>query len=74
MPSEPECRTCREPMSEITLLDRIHTSGAHTTYLEYTVPVARRSFWSGRYPVEGEIDAFLCERCGEVRLFGRSTT
>ena len=39
--------------------------------LEYTVAGAKRSFWTGRLPVEGTIAAFMCDDCGRILLYGR---
>jgi hypothetical protein len=33
-------------------------------------PEAKQSFWTGRYPVEGRIVAFICEGCGRILLYG----
>ena len=39
--------------------------------LEYTVPDAKRSFWTGLLPIEGKIAAYRCEGCGRVLLYGQ---
>jgi hypothetical protein len=55
-------------MHEIKLIDKAH-AGAHTD-MEYSVPDAKRSFWTGRYPIEGRVRAWMCCECGRVALYG----
>jgi hypothetical protein len=38
--------------------------------IEYARPDAKRNFWTGRYPAEGTVSAFLCDGCGRVLLYG----
>jgi hypothetical protein len=38
--------------------------------LEYSLPEAKRSFWSKRYPVEGKVVAYMCDGCGPIILYG----
>ena len=39
--------------------------------LEYTVPEAKRSIWTGLLPIEGKIAAYMCDGCGRVLLYGQ---
>jgi hypothetical protein len=33
-------------------------------------PEAKRSFWTGRYPIEGKVAACMCDDCGRILLYG----
>lgn len=65
---ERTCPDCHEMLHEIKLIDKSHL-GVHTD-LEYTLPEARRSFWSSGYPIEGRVLAFMCPACGRIALYG----
>jgi hypothetical protein len=62
------CSDCGGPVSPIRIIDKTHHS-AHAD-LEYTVPEARRSMWTGRFPIEGKVEADMCGQCGRIRLYG----
>jgi hypothetical protein len=64
-----KCPDCGGKVEAIKLIDKSHM-GVHTQ-MEYTVPEARRGFWMGTFPVEGKVDAFMCEQCGRIQLFGQ---
>jgi hypothetical protein len=68
MSDERACPDCSSVMRSIKLIDKSH-AGEHTA-LEYTVPEARRSFWTGTYPVEGKVNAMMCGECGRIALYG----
>jgi hypothetical protein len=55
-------------MQPIRLIDKSHYQ-MHAE-LEYTVPEAERSFWTGQYAVEGSVVAYMCPGCGRVLLYG----
>jgi hypothetical protein len=38
--------------------------------LEYRHPDDRRSLWTGKYPTAGKVQAFMCENCGRIELYG----
>jgi hypothetical protein len=38
--------------------------------LTYTVPEAKRSFWTGLFPAEGRVAACMCDGCGRILLYG----
>jgi hypothetical protein len=59
-------------MTAIRVLD--NTGGIGTPghcELGYTVPDAKRSVWTGFFPVEGTVAAFMCEGCGRILLYGK---
>jgi hypothetical protein len=62
------CPDCKGPTHEIRLIDKAH--GSFHTDFEYSVPEAKKSFWTGAYPIEGKVVAFLCDACGRIQLFG----
>lgn len=65
--SEKTCADCTGPMKEIRVL---YTNLEGHNELKYTVPEVKRGFWSAKYPVEGSIDAFMCQDCGLVKMYG----
>ena len=65
---ERKCPDCGAKMHGIRMIDKAH-GGGHTD-LEYTLPESRRSFWTGSYPVEGKVLAFMCDQCARIALFG----
>ena len=65
---ERRCPDCDHAMTEIRLLDRTYGSEGD---VEYTVPDAKRSFWTGAYPVSGKVITFMCDDCGRIVLFGK---
>jgi hypothetical protein len=58
-------------MKAIQIIDKTARGpmGVHSD-LEYTVPEAKRSIWTGLLPIEGKISAFMCDGCGRVILYG----
>lgn len=62
------CPDCSGALHAIRIIDKAH-NGGHTQ-LEYTLPEARRSFWTGRYEIAGKVTAYLCESCGRIVLYG----
>jgi hypothetical protein len=56
-------------MYRIRLIDKFSNYQAHGE-VEYTVPEAQRSSWTGRFPVEGRVAAFMCDHCGRLLLYG----
>jgi hypothetical protein len=67
--SEKTCSDCGGALTEVRLIDKVH-GGAHGE-VEYTLPDAKRSFWRGRFPVEGKVAAFMCGECGRISLYGK---
>lgn len=65
------CPDCQSALHEVKILDTAHYN-VHTN-LEYAVPEAKRSFWTVRYPVAGQVAAFMCEGCGRILLYGVPT-
>ena len=55
-------------MHEIKLIDKADRN-SHAS-LEYTVPDAKASIWTGRFPIAGRVSAFMCEGCGRIALYG----
>ena len=65
---ERKCPDCAATMHAIRLIDKTHNT-AHAD-LEYALPEARRSFWMSQFPVEGKVQAYMCDRCARILLFG----
>jgi hypothetical protein len=70
MAISPHCDSCDSALHPIKLIDKAH--GQRHTDLEYAPADAARSFWTGRYPIEGKVEAYLCAGCGRIAMFGRS--
>jgi hypothetical protein len=62
------CVDCQEEMHKIALIDRGH-AGVMVD-MEYRLPETKRSFWTGQFPVAGKVHAFMCCKCGMIRLYG----
>ena len=63
------CVDCDGTMFPVVLMDKVHHSGTPRE-LEYRQPDDKRSFWTGKYPTAGRVQAFLCEGCGRIALYG----
>jgi hypothetical protein len=60
-------------MSPIIIMDKFRnfpTEHRHATSLEYRLPEDRLSFWTGKYPTAGLVQAFMCKDCGRIALYG----
>lgn len=63
------CLDCGAPLQEIRLIDRGHGDRHHP--FQYTAIDASPSFVFGRYQPNGQIQAYLCQSCGAVRLYAK---
>lgn len=63
-----QCEDCDDSMQKIELIDRGH-NGVNFDF-EYRLEDSRPSFWTGRYPVAGKVHAYMCRKCGRIRLYG----
>lgn len=66
---EHKCPDCAATMHRIRLIDKAH--GGHTN-LEYALAESKLGFWLGQYPVEGIVEAYMCDHCARIALFGAS--
>lgn len=60
-------------MSPVVVMDKTHpgpTKHRYTGSFEYRLPEDQLSFWTGKYPTAGPIQAFMCEGCGRIALYG----
>ena len=64
------CPDCNGPMTGIRLIDKYFDPPQHTT-LDYSAADAKRGIWRGRFPIEGQIEGFMCEECGRVLLYAK---
>lgn len=64
------CSECDGTMQQIILMDRYHSNNRFTQELEYRLPDDKRSFWTGKYPTGGNVQAFMCSDCGKINLYG----
>jgi hypothetical protein len=65
----PHCEACDGIMHSIRLIDKQHPN--KLTDLEYAPPDTTRSCWTGRFPGQGKVEAYLCGDCGRIALFGQ---
>lgn len=65
---DPQCPNCQQKLFPIRVLDKTGEASHHDD-LEYARVDTQRSFWLGRYPVAGKINAFMCGTCGSVQFF-----
>lgn len=62
------CPDCRCALSPIRLVNDMATQG-HGSGLVYVHSEAKRNLWSGKFPVQGTVEAFMCSDCGRVLLY-----
>jgi hypothetical protein len=60
-------------MASIVLMDKYHPNPRYTQELEYRLPGDKLSFWTGKYPTVGKVQAFMCGDCGNIALYGRAS-
>jgi hypothetical protein len=66
-----KCPDCGHPMKAIKILDNAgHGLSRTERELRYLAPEAKRSFWTGRLPIEGRVTACMCDGCGRILLYG----
>ncbi len=66
------CVECQAAMSPIVIMD-VRPGAAQRSVegpLTYRLPEDQRSFWTGRYPTAGSVQAFMCAGCGRIALYG----
>jgi hypothetical protein len=68
MTDEKQCGDCGATLAAIRLIDKGHFS-AHND-VEYALAEAKRGIWTGNFPVEGKVAAFICPQCGRITHFG----
>jgi hypothetical protein len=64
------CLGCDGELLPIVIMDYQHGRRL-VGELEYRQADDARSFWTGRYPTAGPVQAFLCSDCGRIALFGQ---
>ena len=63
------CPDCGGSLHGIRLIDKTGQASVHAP-LEYALLDAERGFWLGRYPVQGQVAAMMCNKCGRILLYG----
>lgn len=68
------CVECQGVMSPIIIMDVAPGLGrrAVAETLSYRMPDDRVSFWTGKYPTAGAVQAYLCAGCGRIALYGQT--
>jgi hypothetical protein len=66
------CLECGGVMSPIVIMDKTYPMNSYRSakMLEYRRPDDKLSFWTGKFPSGGAVQAFLCEDCGRISLYG----
>lgn len=65
------CPDCRSNLEPVTVYSK--TDYGTNYQLQYASGDAGKSWFAGRYPVKGNVDAFLYGNCGRMLLYGRRT-
>ena len=60
-----KCPDCDCAMTEIRVIDVLHG------LLKYAAGGAKRGIFRGHFPIEGQIETFMCDKCGRVLLYGK---
>ena len=63
------CPDCSRALTAIQIIDKKGVGITPHGVLEYAVSEAKRSNWTGQFPVEGRIHAYMCDGCGRVLLY-----
>lgn len=63
-----KCPDCGAPLHAIRLIETVGYATQHYD-LRYAALDARKSAWTGKFPIEGRIRGLLCDACGRVALY-----
>ena len=66
------CLGCDGELQPITIMD-LGNQGSFGT-LQYRAVDDKRSFWTGKHPTAGPVQAFMCQDCGRIAMFGTPAT
>lgn len=67
------CMECQGQMAPIVIMDKqwpLPNPHRHSGVLEYRLADDSLSFWTGKYPTAGPVQAFMCASCGRIALYG----
>jgi hypothetical protein len=68
-----KCPDCTFTMRRIKLFDRVAGKGAPPDgELYYAAADANRTSGSGKYPLQGNVVAYLCGSCRRIVLYGEN--
>ena len=69
-----KCNHCGGDQAAIKLIDATQPGfdqdGAQHRTLTYSAADAKRSGFTGKFPVQGDVGARMCVDCGTITLFG----
>jgi predicted RNA-binding Zn-ribbon protein involved in translation (DUF1610 family) len=68
MTTKKQCGDCGETLAQIRLIDKGHFTEHNE--MEYALAESKRGIWTGRFPIEGKVAAFMCPQCGRIAHFG----
>ena len=63
------CPDCDRTLTAIQVIDKKGIGITPHGVLEYAVSEAKRSKWTGQFPVQGSVHAHMCDDCGRVLLY-----
>ncbi|MBU0719266.1 MAG: hypothetical protein KJ749_13540 [Planctomycetes bacterium] len=69
MSNKKTCPDCQRAMVGIRMIDKAH--GPRQKTLEYAAGDAKPGILFGRVPIMGQIEGFLCDKCGRVLLYAK---
>ena len=66
------CVECQGSMAPIVIMDVAPGQARRAVAgpLTYRLPEDRVSFWTGGYPTAGVVQAFMCQGCARIALYG----
>ncbi len=69
--SRKSCPDCKRTLTPIQIIDKKGVGITPHGVLEYTVSEAKPSMWTGQFPVEGKVHAYMCDGCGRVLMYAQ---
>lgn len=63
-----KCTDCGGQLQEIQVVESTRNAGA--VPLRFGTREAKTSFWSGAFPAEGTVMAFMCSSCARIAFYG----
>ena len=63
------CPDCDRTLTAIQIIDKKGVGITPHGVLEYAVSEAKRNKWTGQFPVEGSLHAYMCDGCGRALLY-----
>jgi hypothetical protein len=67
-----KCADCEGNMVQVKLIDKAHgvNGRTQTSMEEYALIDSKISFWRGTRAIAGTVNAYMCDSCGVLKLYG----